>query len=167
MTLEELGGEWREHPEAKTYFLCRDGRAARVVNGKARLLIGCACGRGYRAITWARGGKLKRFYIHRAVCEIFNGPSNGLDCRHLNGDMFDNSAANLAWGTPKENSADMLAHGTVQRGEKNPMAKLTSEQVAAMREIRRAHNTPYYQIAPIFNVSTMTAFRAITEQSWK
>lgn len=164
----EFGSEWREHPQALGYFISRDGRVASYQKGKARILRGCECGRGYRAITWKRLGKLTRFYIHRAVCEVFNGPPpEDMECRHLNGDMTDNRAENLAWGTALENQQDRYAHGTVLYGERNPMAKLTADQVQRMKEIRSAENTPYYRIGPMFGVSTMTAYRAIKEISWK
>jgi hypothetical protein len=164
----EYGSEWREHPQALGYFVSRDGRVARFNRDSFRLLIGCSCGRGYRAITWKRGDKLTRFYIHRAVCELFNGPCPpGMECRHLNGCMTDNRAENLAWGTAAENGQDRYVHGTVLFGERNPMARLTQEQVDAMRAMRRQHNTPYYQLGSLFNVSTMTALRAVKEISWK
>jgi hypothetical protein len=39
----------------------------------------------------------------------------------------------LRWATSAENKADMIGHGTVMRGEKNAMAKLTVETVRQIR----------------------------------
>lgn len=162
-----LGGEWRTMPEYEgAYFSC-DGRCARIVasNGKVRLLKGGIHGKGYLAIM-LRGSK--SLYIHRAVCTLFNGsPTKGRNqVRHLDGNPKNNCASNLAWGTPKENQADRFIHGTASIGEANPMAKLTSELVRQMRAERESTGRPYYKIAKDFGVSTMTAFRAITNRAW-
>ena len=123
----------------------------------------------YRAIDFRVDGKtMKREYIHRVVCDLFNGPqSKGTQCRHLDGDKTNNAASNLAWGTAKENSDDKVLHGTMGFGEKNPMAILTREKVEQMRSIRASENKPYYKIAKDFGVSTMTAFKAVTLRAWK
>jgi HNH endonuclease len=173
-----LGGEWRRHPAHEDYFFSREGHAARITTRrgerKVALLKGCSAGRGYRAVGYPLGKrdgdarKFGRIYIHRGVCELFNGPCpDGMECRHLDGNKLNNRATNLAWGTPSENSADKALHGTMQFGESNPMAKLTSEKVQQMRLMRQQNNTPYYRLAEAFGVSTMTAFRATTGRAWK
>lgn len=40
----------------------------------------------------------------------------------------------LRWATPAENTADRIADGTYQYGERGPRAKLTREQVREIRE---------------------------------
>jgi len=168
--MAQLGGEWREHPDASGYYFSRDGRAARLLqNGKAKLLIGCSSGQqGYRAISVPKGnGRYRRMYIHRSVCELFNGPgADGLHCRHLDCNQFNNSAANLAWGTPQDNADDGVRNGRVVRGERNPTSKLTRAQVDEMRRIREETGEFYHQIADRFGVSRMTAHRAITGRTW-
>jgi hypothetical protein len=156
-------------PQFPEYSFSSLGRARRLLkNGTHRLLRGCECGRGYRAISVAVGDKTyQRIYIHRGVCTLFNGPCpDGMECRHLNGDMTDNRALNLAWGTPGENNRDKILHGTVTKGEANGGAKLTADEVRLMREIRASDGTPYKQLAEMFGVSTMTAFRATVGHSW-
>jgi hypothetical protein len=44
---------------------------------------------------------------------------DGAVCRHLNGDRMDNRPCNLRWGTPRENARDRDAHGTTARGDRN------------------------------------------------
>jgi len=56
--------------------------------------------------------------------------------RHLNDDKDDNSADNLAWGTPLENMNDAIKNGKCSRGDGHVRATLTDEQIA---EIRRRH----------------------------
>lgn len=112
-------------------------------------------------------GQIHKEYLHRLICEAFNGPCPADHvCRHLDGDKTNNKAANLAWGTQTQNNMDKLEHGTAPNGEKNPMAKLRASEVMEMREIRRATGSPFHAIAKKFNVSPMTAYRAITGQCW-
>lgn len=161
--------EWLQHPEFPTYSFSSNGSVKSTHTAKQRLLIGTKCGEGYRAIDFRVNGETaRREYIHRVVCTLFNGkPPEGAQCRHLDGDMTNNSASNLAWGTALDNSNDKFLHGTVAFGELNPMAVLTAEKVEEMRKVREASNKPFRRIAKDFGVSTMTAFRAITKRAWK
>jgi hypothetical protein len=168
-----LGGEWKAHGAHPAYFFSREGHAARLRSDKrgvkVTLLKGCSCGRGYRAISYPNGcGRYGRLYIHRAVCELFNGPCpEGQECRHLDGNPTNNRASNLAWGTPTDNSRDKIEHGTNGAGESNPMARLTAAAVSDMRRMRAETGASYKQLGMHFGVSTMTAFRATTERAWK
>lgn len=113
-------------------------------------------------------GTREKAYLHRLICEAFNGPCpDGMQCRHLDGDKTNNAASNLAWGTKAENEADKLRHGSHVNGEKNPMAVLTEVAVCQMRDDRKRTGDSYAKIAARYSVSTMTAYRAITEQSWR
>lgn len=57
----------------------------------------------------------------------------------------------LRWATPKENQADMIAHGNAPRGERSGTAKLSKADV---RQIRSMLGTMSYEaIAGRFNVS--------------
>jgi hypothetical protein len=87
--------------------------------------------------------------------------------RHLDTDMRNNSASNLAWGTAADNMNDALRMGKICFGERNGMARLTAERVAAMRKERTEARKTYKQLAAEFGVSTMAAFRAATGRSWK
>jgi HNH endonuclease len=161
---------WKEYSRHPGYFFSSHGRAGRMKqDGSMRVLRGCTAGQmGYRAISVPQhGGKPVRVYIHRGVCELFNGPCQpGMQCRHLNGNMLDNRPENLKWGTSQENNRDKIAHGTAPVGELNGGAKLTRDAVQAMRQMRQDCGTTFKQLAVRFGVSTMTAFRATVGQSW-
>jgi hypothetical protein len=66
----------------------------------------------YWQVGLSRHSTNRVWNIHRLVCEAFHGPPTpGQVVRHLNGDSKDNRPENLQWGTPAENTADMLKHG--------------------------------------------------------
>src|SRR5690606_24396026 len=70
--------------------------------------------------------------IHRLVCEVVNGPPPTPDHQAAhncgNGDLGCVAKGHLQWKTPVENSADMLIHGTRERGDQRYNAKLNAEQ---------------------------------------
>lgn len=89
--------------------------------------------RGYATVSC---GKNNPRDVHVLVCEAWNGPppAPGMHAAHHNGNPQDNRPDNLRWATPLENiGQDRLRHGTVPRGEKHALAKLTQEKA---REIR-------------------------------
>jgi len=58
-------------------------------------------------------GKRTRRLVHHLVARTFLGPQpEGLWIRHLNGISVDNRLDNFAYGTPLENTADAIRHGT-------------------------------------------------------
>lgn len=77
---------------------------------------------GYQSVLLAhpkptRKGQRKRYFVHALVNEAFNGARPpGMQTRHLDGDPGNNAATNLAWGTPKQNHEDQVAHGRRARG---------------------------------------------------
>lgn len=148
-------------PEARKRFW------AKVQKGpECWLWTGARHGQGYGLLTCH--GTLK---AHRASFFLANGYI------HLDGSVLhtcDNPSCvnpdHLRLGTQRENIADMDAKGRrkfrAQFGEENPMARLTARDVAAMRAEREKSRISYKRIAERFGVSTMTAYRAITLQSW-
>lgn len=102
---------------------------------------------GYLLFAVFVAGKVKWFYVHRAVCETFHGPSIGdaNQVDHINSDRADNRAENLRWVTKAVN----LAHRKFAIGMSRSDTKLTDEQV---REIRTAHGTNV-SIAAAYGVS--------------
>lgn len=112
-------------------------------------------------------GRTRKAYLHRLVAEAVHGPCpEGMECCHGDGDKTNNDFTNLRWDTHANNEADRIRHGTTAAGERSGSAKLTRAQVEAMRRMRAESGAFYWQIAERFNVSTMTAYRAITGQSW-
>lgn len=72
--------------------------------------------RGYPGVTLTgRDIPGRQHLVHHLVLTAFRGTRpGGYEGAHLNGDQFDNRLENLAWKTPKENSADAYLHGARQ-----------------------------------------------------
>jgi hypothetical protein len=76
---------------------------------------------GYPSVRMIVAGKRKRMLVHSMVAQAFlpPRPTPEHEVRHLDGDMTNNHASNLAWGTRKENAADRERHGRTARGARN------------------------------------------------
>jgi len=82
--------------------------------------------------------KQKILRPHKLVLEAFVGKApQGMECCHNDGNQANNNLENLRWDTPKNNHADKLKHGTSNTGERCNWAKLTKEQVIAIRQDTR------------------------------
>lgn len=101
-------------------------------------------------------GKRWHALAHRLVWLHFRGPiPEGLTVNHMNGIWTDNRPENLELATPSEqvrHARQVLLRGRLnQHGTRNPMAKLTSEEVAEIRA-RRAAGEPLLTLANQFGV---------------
>lgn len=146
-------------------WLTEDGEVISLYKKQARKLKPTLSG-SYHAV--GVGERRVTTHVHRLMAETWFGPAPfpGAVVRHLDGDRFNNRLSNLAWGTPTENMADAIAHGTTASGERNGMARLTREAVEQMRGLRATGRT-FKSIAKQFGVAPMTAHRAIIGRSWK
>lgn len=151
--------EWRPIKDFPDYAVSNLGRVRRIRpdarNHAPRVLKPWVGNHGYEAVSLTRDGKLYRRLIHRMVCAAFHGdpPSPMHQVAHCDGTRQNNRADNLRWATRAENMADCLIHGTratgkkhgrttkpdkTPRGEQHGHAKLTAEDVAAIRAASRA-----------------------------
>lgn len=82
---------------------------------RGRVLRGTVKPSGYHVVTlMLPDGSYVPRYSHRLVCEAFHGtPTKEKPwvC-HGNAVRADNRAANLRWGSPLDNAADAIAHGS-------------------------------------------------------
>jgi hypothetical protein len=119
---------------------------------------------GYLDVSlWSEGRQHNR-YLHVWICEAFHGERPaGLEVAHNDGNSLNCSARNLRWDTPKSNTADKWAHGTMLAGATHPLAKLTDEMV---REIRSTKGATHKQIAAKFGISCSQVSRIRKRARW-
>lgn len=136
---------WRDVPDFPGYQVSDLGRVrSRLSRGRCRerfvsswrILSPGRLPKGYLSVHLQRDGLTHHRYVHRLVLEAFVGPCPPeCEARHvLSPDPRDNRLVNLAWGTPKENAGDTLAHGNRPMGTTSGSAKLTDEEVSRLLE---------------------------------
>lgn len=135
------------------------GDAGSVYSRKSeKLLRAVVDERGRCKVNLTIGGKRLQQRIHRLVAEHFVGPAPfPTACvRHLNDNPSDNRKENLAWGTHQDNMDDKVRNGNSGKGGKNGNARLTEDQVRAIRsgsesriELSRKYGISPAQIARI------------------
>jgi hypothetical protein len=149
------------------YLIEASGRVMSLVR-RPRILKPIKCGEYVGFDLVSREGKSERVYLHRLIAQVGYGPCpSGMEACHGDGDRTNNDLSNLRWDTHFANEQDKRAHGGTPAGERNGMARLTRARVEEMRRVRTETGAPYHRIADQFGVSTMTAFRAVTGQSWR
>ena len=138
--LDRLSLQWRPiEGYWNLYDVCADGRvrSTKGRHGRGQILNPSlpADSRQYKSVSLHKDGKRERALVHRLVAVAFLGPPPfpGAQVRHLDGERGNNRATNLAWGTARENAADRKKHGKGHSGERHPCAKLSEEDVSAIR----------------------------------
>ena len=151
------------------YYATNEGRIISMKKGKIRYLADTCRLDGHRYIrntlVDAEGAR-RESYCHRFVALAFHGPCpDGMQCRHLDGDMSNNRPENLVWGTAKENASDRDRQGRGSQGERNCKAKLTAEDV---REIRRLWDVGVtrQQLAERFSVGATNISEITRRHTW-
>lgn len=119
-------------------------------------------GHGYPHMVY--DGRHQR--IARLVCEHKHGPSPSTEheAAHSCGNRSCVNSRHLRWATPIENAADKITHGTVTRGERHGMAKITNaiaSQILSLKGTVRQR-----VIAKRFDVSQATVSNIHRGISW-
>lgn len=121
---------------------------------------------GYGRIRW----KGARVAVHRAVYEMNFGPLGDLCVCHKCDNPKCVNPDHLFAGTRADNNADKTikgrqakgpSHGV--RGERSHLAKLTSKQVA---EIRNLRGLPQHRIASAYGISQPQVSGILNNRSW-
>jgi hypothetical protein len=132
---------WKRIPSFSAYVVNEAGDVKRVERGirggkPGKLMKPFIRSDGYAMFIMRRDNRSFHRKAHQLVAEAFlPAPLPGQrEIRHLDGTRTNDHYSNLAWSTHAENMADMMLHGTRMTGEKHPLAKLTDDQVTAIRE---------------------------------
>lgn len=121
---------------------------------------------GHVAVSLWKEHDCRHEHVHVLVLEAFIGPRpDGCYGCHRDGRPSNNALANLYWGTPAENSADKLAHGTHRQGEQIPWARLTEADVRTIRSLRGVR--PQSQIAAEYGIAQAQVSRIVHRHAWR
>lgn len=123
--------------------------------------------RKYLAVSLRRDKKAYPFWIHRIIMETFIGPRHpGQECCHWDDDGTNNRLSNLRWDTHLSNKADSARNNTILWGAANHRAKLSEDQVRAIREIYRSGRASQNQLARQFGVRQSAISSIVLLKSW-
>lgn len=127
---------------------------------------------GYLFVILADNGKIKHKRIHQLVASAFIGPQEpGMFVLHNDDDKANNQSTNLRYGTPKDNTADMiknngyrhpLTKGNIPRRkitQQNIIAK--QQQTQLIKKLRFEDRLTYIQIAKMVGLSTSAICRIV------
>ncbi|MDP1931945.1 MAG: NUMOD4 motif-containing HNH endonuclease [Gammaproteobacteria bacterium] len=96
---------------------------------KERLIVGGPHKSGYNLIHLFKNGKRTVTTRHAVVASAFLGPRPiGMDVCHKDGVKSNCRLSNLMYGSKAENEQHKVLHGTVLKGESQPVSKLTETQ---------------------------------------
>jgi hypothetical protein len=136
-----------------------------------RILKGGSQG-SYRYVSfWNDKPKSKHRYVHHLVLEAFVGqrPKNR-ECRHLDGDSFNDCVKNLAWGTKSENMQDQIRHGTANHGslsgKDHPLASHLTKRDALNIVALRKKGVLMRELEKEFRVSSSLIGRIVNGTHW-
>jgi hypothetical protein len=124
---------WLPYPGNPHYAVSTEGRVRRESTG--RILRTPPIKNGYATVQLTVGEpKARTLYVHRMVWETHRGPiPPGWEVRHGPNGQRDNRLADLDVGTPKQNAADRIAHGTQARGERHGRSAANRKKIANAR----------------------------------
>lgn len=132
--------------------------------GKSKNLVKTRDKDGYVVHCFSVNAKRHNVFAHSIVLETFIGPRplNHVS-RHKDGIRHNNELSNLEYGTPADNSADMIKHNTQAKGENCARSKLTEKDVLAIRASNETHDT----LAARFSVSQGNISQIKSRITWK
>lgn len=124
-------------------------------------------GHGYAVFGHPRG-TVQSCIVSRVICADVHGeppaPEYGAAHKCGNGHLGCINPAHLEWKTQVENKEDELRHGTRNRGAANGRAKLTKDQVVAIRHLARS--IPQHAVAASFGIDQSTVSNIVTGKRW-
>ena len=147
--------------------LGRVRRIARSAGTRGAILSPFPNSLGYLRVGLCRRNKRQKLSVHRLVIEAFLGPfSPGEEANHKNGMKPDNRLANLEKVTHRKNMLHAIRSGLMNvQGEDNPQAKLSEDDVRAIR--RLAGIETRVNLARRFGVSVTAITLIIGGQRWR
>jgi hypothetical protein len=158
--------KWKDIPgyEGK-YQASNIGRLKNILKGNI-VSGGINKANGYRyAYLMGLDGSKRNHRVHRliAMSHLAN-PKSLPYVNHKDGNKVNNNIDNLEWCTAEENCQHALENGLVPSGEKHHYAKLTSEEVEAIRRI--GDILPSRRVAKMFGISKTNVLDILNGNIW-
>ena len=123
---------------------------------------------GYKRAGFTFNRKTHNVYIHRLVWISENGfPEKGICVCHKNNIKTDNRISNLYLATTAQNIYDAKRDGLILRGEDNPNAKITEQDVINIRKEYIPHNVTSVFLAKKYNISASHLVDIANRRCWK
>jgi len=162
--------EWRIIPSFPNYEASSYGNIRRNGNILAKVKS-----KGYFQLKVCKQSNVFTKHIHVLVCEAFHGekPEWATLVAHNDGNKENNTPSNLRWTTHKDNSHDMIIHGTKLELENHPRATLTNQQVVEIIQMYKQNMGKKYIkrgmrkfIAEKYNVKISVIKDLIQGRAW-
>ena len=141
--------------------VCARAGKTRTVKGKR--LKAQLTTTGYQKVSLGRAKRNAK--VHHLVLLAFVGPRpSGQWGLHGDGNPWNNKVSNLRWGTPADNSQDMVRHGRAGRtkGLASGRAVLTDNDIHFIRE----SSATTRNLGKQFEVSAATISKIRTRKLW-
>lgn len=171
------GEEWRPIPGSDGLYSASNlGRirseptkVATSGRQRGRVLALCLDPKGYPQFRLCLFGSHKTIKVHRCIAQTFLGPRpDGLQINHINGNKTDNRVENLEYVTASSNVIHAHRTGLCDgraMGERSPKAKLTAEQVTAIRSLDGRLSLD--QLSERFGVTKTNICYILNRKTWK
>ena len=147
------------------YEVSSNGRF-RWKKNKKEVCVSVNKSNGYVYVHLKNGNKFSNYRAHKLILRsFFEMPGDGYQTCHKDGDKKNNCISNLRWGTPKDNHADKITHGTyfsfyTKKRDEHPNAKISEFQITEILNLVSNGHTQS-QISDMYGVSQPTISRIV------
>ena len=139
---------WKQIDDYPLYEVSDFGRVRSSIKRPKRILKPQKNSRGYYRIHLRNDHGIKLFFVHRLVASAFvENPEGKPHVNHIDNDPANNSAVNLEWVTPKENTNNPITLEHIK--EKCSSIECKNKQ----RETKERHKVANYNPCRVFQYS--------------
>jgi hypothetical protein len=149
------------------YFVTRDGRIKGPSGRWIKPWIPKAKGGPPLVNLFDATGRKRSHTLQRVVLLAWAGPCpDGMEAGRLDGDVMNNDISNLRWEKAGTSAARVIRYWPVPHGEQSSRAKLTEENVHAIRRLMREGRLNGHEIGALFGVSNSAVSKIRSGESW-
>jgi len=126
------------------------------------------CSNYYLFASLSINGVTKKMLVHRLVLSSFIPNEHGKKyvC-HIDDNPQNNKLENLFWGTPYENTQDMLKKARMRLGENRPQSKLKNEVVLEIKKKLLYSSLTEQEVADMYKTNRGTVSDIRTGKKWR